>query len=477
MRDLGQCAIERRGGDYSYPTTANEFMMAIAPPISAPSSERRDTAAAWPKPAYAWYVVGVLLLAYVFSFIDRMILSLLVGPIRRDLQISDTEFSLLAGFAFAVFYTLLGLPLARLADRSNRRNLIAAGIAVWSTMTAACGLTQTFWGLFLARIGVGVGEATLSPSAYSLLSDYFPRDRLGRAMAVYSIGVPLGSGVALVIGATIVTLASEMPPIDVPILGMVRAWQITFFLIGLPGLAVAALMATVREPARRGGAGVPARQPLGAALRFVAAHRATLICHFGGLTLLVLVIYGSMVWMPEFFARSYGMARGTAGFYYGVILAAGGAIGLILGGMLADRSFARGRTDAHLRVIRWSVLATLPFLVAAPQMPSPELAFALLVPATLFSSIHGGIAGVALQIITPNQFRAQIIALYFFVANLIGFGLGPTIIAAITDFVFVDDAALRYSMSIVAAVALPLSFVMLTLGLGPFRRSMAVIPQ
>lgn len=169
-----------------------------------------------PSGAYAWYVVAVLLLAYTLSFIDRMILSLLVGPIRADLGISDTQMSLLMGFAFAIFYSVLGIPLGWLADRGSRRGLMVAGVAAWSVMTAICGLTRSYVGLFLARIGVGVGEATLSPAAYSLLGDYFPREKLGRAMAVYSIGVPLGSGIALVAGALVVRFVTEGPPMVLP---------------------------------------------------------------------------------------------------------------------------------------------------------------------------------------------------------------------------------------------------------------------
>jgi MFS family permease len=206
-----------------------------------------------PSPAYAWFVVGVLLLAYTLSFIDRMILSLLVGPIRADLGISDTQMSLLMGFAFAIFYSLLGVPLGWLADRGNRKALIVGGVAAWSLMTAVCGLARGYGGLFLARIGVGVGEATLSPAAYSMLGDYFPRERLGRAMAVYSIGVPLGSGVALVAGAFVVRFVTEGAPVPLPLLGALEPWRLAFLIVGLPGLLVAALIAlAIREPARRG---------------------------------------------------------------------------------------------------------------------------------------------------------------------------------------------------------------------------------
>ena len=209
----------------------------------------------WPKPAYAWWVVAVLLLAYTVSFVDRTILSLLIPSIRQALNISDTQVSLLVGFSFAIFYTLLGLPLGLAADRGNRRRLIVAGISIWSVFTAACGLASTFATLFLARIGVGVGEASLSPSAYSLLGDYFPKEKLGRAMAVYSIGVPLGSGVALILSGLVIKAIEAWPAPTLPGFGVLEPWRLTFLFVGLPGLLVALLMLTVKEPVRRGRRG------------------------------------------------------------------------------------------------------------------------------------------------------------------------------------------------------------------------------
>ncbi|HZZ35295.1 MAG TPA: MFS transporter, partial [Caulobacteraceae bacterium] len=201
----------------------------------------------WPRPVYAWYVIGVLLFAYTLSFVDRTVLSLLIGPLRASLHISDTQVSLLLGLAFAVFYTLMGLPLGWVADHWSRRTLIGIGVALWSLMTAGCGLARSYNALFLMRVGVGVGEATLSPAAYSLISDHFPKARLGRAVAVYSIGVPLGSGIALALGALVIKAVVAAPPLSLPIIGVIEPWRLTFLWIGLPGLLAALLMATVRE--------------------------------------------------------------------------------------------------------------------------------------------------------------------------------------------------------------------------------------
>ena len=194
------------------------------------------------------------MLAYTNSFIDRQILTLLVEPIREDLGITDTQISLLAGLAFSVFYTVMGLPLARLADQSNRKRIITFGITGWSFMTAMCGAAQNFWQLFLARIGVGVGEATLSPAAFSIISDYFPKDRIARAFSVYSMGVYFGVGLAMMIGGLVIQAVSNAPPVDLPAIGRVRSWQLTFFIVGMLGLPILLLLFTIREPLRRGTA-------------------------------------------------------------------------------------------------------------------------------------------------------------------------------------------------------------------------------
>ncbi len=427
----------------------------------------------WPKPAYSWWVVAVLLLAYTVSFIDRTILSLLIPSIRQALQISDTQVSLLVGFSFAIFYTLLGLPLGLAADRGNRRRLIVAGITIWSIFTAACGLANTYWTLFLARIGVGVGEASLSPSAYSLLGDYFPKEKLGRVMAIYSIGVPLGAGVALILSGLAIKAIEAWPAVTLPGFGVLEPWRLTFLFVGLPGLLVALLMLTVKEPMRRGAAAVSGRG-INELVGFVRQQWRALLPHFAGLSALTFVIYGYMAWIPTFFARTYGVKPADIALVYGLTTAICGAIGLLLGGAWADRLFSRGVLDGHLRTVRWAVVASAPFLIAMPLMPSSTLAALMFAPAFLLASMHGGVAGAALQIISPNRLRGQITALYFFVANLIGLGLGPTAVALVTDYGFRDDAALRYSLAVVAATALPISALILTLGFPAFRRAVLI---
>ena len=419
---------------------------------------------------HARYLLAVLLVAYTLSFLDRSLLSLLIAPVKADLGLSDTGISLLLGFAFAIFYTLMGLPLGLLADRGNRRNLVAAGIAVWSAMTAACGFTTSFAGLFAARIGVGIGEATLSPAAYSMLSDSFPRERLGRAMALYSIGLPLGSGLALLLGGTIISAAGALGHLALPWIGALPAWRMSFLIVGLSGLVVVVLMLSVREPARRTDDAANSDNPLGL-LAFLQERRAAISTLFGGIALFVLVIYGNMAWTPAFLARTYGLSVAEIGTQYGLITALCGAGGLLAGGMAADRLFARGVADAHLRVILFSVVLCWPLFVATPLMPNAGGAMVLLALGGVAATLHGGIAGAALQLMTPGHLRARMTALYFLVANLIGLGLGPTLVALVTDYVLHDEASLRYAMAGVSAVVLPASALILTLGLKPFARA------
>lgn len=428
----------------------------------------------WPRPIYRWYVVGILLVAYTLSFVDRMILSLLVAPIRAALDISDTQVSLLIGLAFALFYTVLGLPIAWIADRWNRRNLIVVGVALWSVMTAGCGFAGSYATLFLARMGVGVGEAALSPAAYSMLSDTFPRDRLARAMAVYSIGVPLGSGVALIFGSFVVQAVLAAPMVDLPVIGPVEAWRTIFIWVAAPGLLVCLLLLTIREPLRQGLQRASARGEAITApgfLAHLASQRAALGSLFAGMSLIGLVMYGVIAWVPTFFARTYGMDVSQTGLWFGVIMATGGAAGLVAGGTLADRLFAKGVADAHLRVMRLSILLGGPPLLAAALMPNASLAFAMLAIAFPMLTMHG-VGTVALQFITPNEYRARVTALYFFVVNLVGLGFGPMLMALLTDHLFGDDGALRYSIAVVTAVALPLAAIILTAGFSAFAREL-----
>ncbi len=410
-------------------------------------------------------------LAYVFSFIDRTIMSLVVEPVRADLGISDTQVSLLLGLSFAIFYTVMGIPIARLSDRKSRRTIIAIGVTLWCLMTAACGLARNYWQLFLARMGVGVGEAALSPAANSLISDYFPREQLGRAIGVYSMGISIGAGLALIIGGQVVAAVSETGPITVPLLGEIKAWQAAFIAVGLPGLVVAALLYTVREPPRRGSLKGGQGLSLVETLRFLRGNWRTYACYFGGASVTTIMAYGYMSWVPTFFIRAHGWDIADIGLRYGIVLAISGASGVVLAGWLADRWFARGIRDAHWRVILIGVGVLMPAYILVTLVDSPLIALLLLIPGGLGGAMPASAGTAGLMIITPNEVRALVSSLYYFVINLVGLTVGPTAMALVTDFYFEDTARVGDSMAIVAAVSWVVGVVLLGMGTRHYRAS------
>lgn len=431
-----------------------------------------------PNPAsrsslYAWYVVSVLLLAQGFSFLDRMIMGLLVGPIKNSFQISDTQYSLLAGFAFSLFYALMGLPLARIADRGSRRNLIVAGITAWSFMTAMCGLARGYWTLFFARMGVGVGEATLGPAAYSMIADYFPKDKLARALSVYMIGVTLGSGFAYMLGGAVVAHVSQMGTITLPLLNEVEGWQLTFFIVGLPGLLIAALMYfTVDEPVRQGAA-ENTEYPFKTVLAYIWQRKQAYAGHIFGISIFIMVVYALNLWGPTYFIRTFQYAPADAGWTFGLVMIFAGTAGLLTAGLVADKLISHGTQDAYIRVIVFSMIAMIPFAVGLGFLHNDKLAIAVMAFAIYFSAFQGGISGGAIQLMTPNRMRGQVMALYLLVANLIGLGLGPTAIAVTTDFVFADESAIGQSIALCAAILCPLGAFILWRSLPAIRRQLA----
>lgn len=427
---------------------------------------------AYPRPRYAWYVVGVLMVAYIFSFVDRQVLNLLVEPIRRDLGISDTGMSLLMGFSFAVFYTAFGLPLGRLADSRSRRGLIGVGMAFWSLMTAACGLAQRYWQLLLFRMGVGVGEAALSPAAYSLIMDYFPPSRRSLAISVYSMGIYLGSGVALLLGGVVVELTSAAPSVTVPLIGSVRSWQAVMMAVGLPGLAAALLLLTVREPARHGPRGAA---PLAEVLGHLRRHFRTFAGHNLGFALLSLAGYGAAAWVPTLYIRRFDWSAGEAGIRYGLVVTICGTLGTLTGGWLADRLRRRGLVDANLRVGMAAAAALVPLWLGVALSPNPWTSFGFLTVAQLFAGMPWGVAAAAVQEAVPPSMRGQAAALYLFAINLVGLGAGPTAVALATDRLFQDDRLVHYSLALVTASAVLAALLVLWSGLAPFRRTVAAL--
>jgi MFS family permease len=449
-------------------------------PASAPEPASPENEEPYPPIGYAWYVVGVLTIVYIFSFIDRQILTLLVEPIKRDFQINDTQLSLLTGIAFVAFYTLCGIPFGRLADSKSRRAVIVVGLVLWSFMTALCGATRNFVQMFLCRIGVGVGEASLSPSAFSLITDYFPKERLATAISVYSMGIYLGAGIAYLLGGIVAGFASSQEMYNLPLIGATRSWQVVFFIVGLPGILVTLLLYTVKEPARRHrrlvksqtGAVKPDVVPLRQFFNYVLENKTTFFCHSMGFGLISLSTNAGGIWNPTYFIRNHGWTQAKVGILMGIILGIAGTAGIVSAGRFSDWLSERGYKDAPMRVGLLAVLLLTPTGIAFYLAPSGNVAMALYVPLVYFASAPFGVAPAAIQQIMPNAMRGQASAIYIFFVSVVGLGLGPTAVALVTDYVFHDDYAIRYSLMIVGCVAQLIAALLLWLGMKPFAASL-----
>jgi MFS family permease len=424
----------------------------------------------YPSATRARYTLGVLMVAYVLAFVDRQMLNLLVGPIRHDLGIRDFQMSLLQGMAFALFYTTLGLPIGRLADHHNRTRIIVVGVTLWSLMTAACGLAKSFATLFLARVGVGVGEAALSPAAYSIFSDSFHPTRLPRANGIYAMGVTIGSGLAYVVGGAVIDLVSRAPSTSLPFIGPLKPWQLTFLLVGLSGLAVSLLLLTLKEPGRRGvkfdhESTEAARLGMGGVLRFLVTRWRSYAPIYVSVSLIGVLANGYMNWYPTFLIRTFHWPVRDVGLYFGLMYLTCGSAGALGGALLSEQLSRRGYRDANLRVVVLVAAALLVPAAMGPLMPTGVLALAVAAPTIFLLNAHIGVSIAALQLVTPNQMRAFTTATFLLTTTLVGTAVGTSCVALLTDYVFANDFSLRYSLAVIAVVVCPLAAVVCGRGL------------
>ncbi len=429
----------------------------------------------WPRPAVAWYAVTVFAIVLMLGELDRGVIGLLVQPIKRDFNLTDLKVSYLIGLAPVVFYAFIGIPMARLVDTRRRNLVLSIGVGVSAVMTALCGLAQNFWWLFGFCVGVGGGGAMNGPGAFSMMADYFPREKLPRAIAVLQIGYVIGGGMSLVLGAAVIAAIAGLPAQHV--MGLViRNWQVVFIIVGLPGLVGSFLLLTAPEPPRRGRmqAGSSKGLPILGVLAYLIGNRRVYGPMFFGLAFSALETYGLASWRPTFFIRTYGWTAQQAGLTMGVAQIGAAVVGLVAGTWLTE-TLSRKYDDANMRVLAIFYSVTPVFAILGPLMPNPWLAVGC-AAATYLCGLAGAVPqNAALQSITPNEMRGQVTALYLFVFVVIGYGLGPSFIAIITDYIVRDENLIRFGMAGSAVVMTPIAALLIWLGVKPYGEAIAQV--
>ena len=396
---------------------------------------------------YPWYVAGLLAVAHLVSFVDRYVLSLVMEPLKLDLGISDTELGLLQGTGFVIFYVVVAVPLGQMADQVNRRNLIVIGIVLWSIATALCGLADSFGSLFLARLGVGFGEAALVPAAMSLLAAYFPKEQLGRAISLFTTGASLGKSAALIGGGAVLALLVTQGGLTLPVAGNLAPWQGTFVIMALPGLALAAIIAlTLREPKRGESADPLAKPGFGRALAHAKEHRRAYIPHVAASITVVLLIQTIAAWSTTFYVRLFEMTPSQAGLLVGSVILIAGPLGHLSGGWMTDRFARNGAPSPAAPVMTIGLLGAIPAMLIfaySRDITTSIVAYGLL----NFSLTLGAPASLAgVQMLTPPAMRGVVTSIFLAIVTMVGIGFGPPVVGAITDFVFADPDKLNLSL-------------------------------
>lgn len=421
-----------------------------------------------------WGLAILLLAANSLSFVDRMLLTLLVGPIRAELGISDTAISLLHGLAFASFYALAGLPLGRLADSWRRPQLMAIGVMLWSLMTSACGLAANFAVMFAARTGVAVGEASLSPAAISLLSERFPKTLAARAIAVFQSGIFVGTALAMLGGGLLLAWLEHAAIAN--IVPSLSPWRLVFILTGVPGLFIAALLLFIHEP-RSTAAVAPAPISFRAAMAYIFSHARLYGGHFLAFTAITILAYGSISWMASALVRTHDLSTSDAGLLLGIALLIAGPLGVMSSGALVDilakKHVASGPMITAL--ISVVVLAVaVPMYALAPSLDAARYAaFGL----AFAQSFPYGVASASLAMIAPPALRGQLVALYLMISNLVGLTLGPLLVALMTDYYFHNDSAVGQSLALLPLLTTPLALAGILICWTPYKRANASEPS
>lgn len=429
-----------------------------------PSAALHDEEFAFGSPRYAWFVVVVLCALQLSSNMDRQVISLVVEPLRRDFGLNDIEIGLLQGLAFALFYSIVALPIGWAADRWRRNRIIFWGATFWTLATFACMLARDYASLFAARMLVGLGEAALLPAAFSLLADYFPRSRVAGSVGIVTGASFLGAGSALAFGGLFLAQIPETGQVTLPLVGSVHGWQLAFGVAGLPGLLLLPIVAAVREPRRRAAAAEPGGASFVEALAFLVKHARFWGPLIGGMVLLAAYQWGVTAWAVAFFMRRYGWSTAEIGLLYGLYFMVAGTTASFVGGWWCNRLIAAGRRDATFVVPLMVGIAALPLTLAFALCGNAVLSAVLLGAITFLGVLPFGPGLASYPLFAPNRMRAQLVAVHLLLSTLVGSGMGPWLIGFFTERVFGDPLALPRSMALAAGSLLVPAIVSLAMG-------------
>ena len=435
-----------------------------------PVTDRFDTES---RSVAAWCALILLTATYTFSFIDRQIINLLVDPIRTDLSLSDSQVSFLQGLAFVLPYVILSIPLGRIVDRANRIWVLVVGILFWTISCVSCGLAKNFWQLGAARMGVGAGEASVTPASWSLLADYFPEDKRALPVSIFLMGPYLGAGLSLILGAEVVAWASGLGTIELPFVGAVAPWQLTFMLVALPGLIMVLLLPLLREPPRTETLNATnTRLSWAEVARYVWPRRGVFGAYLLGAPFIVLVLYALQAWVPSLLIRVHGLEIVEAGRYYGTIALVAGSAG-VLSGPVAARWLARHIDPATAPLVTsiYSTWLLIPVLIGAGLAESLTWALVLITGASYLVTFPLALFATGLQNASPNEMRGLMAGCYVLSTNLIGLALGPTSVALASDYIFESTQAVGSSLALVGGVVLPMSVLLMWRGLAAIKQA------
>ena len=426
---------------------------------------------------YAWFVVFILCVTSIFAYLDRQLINLLVEPIKSDLGINDTQIGVLTGFSFALLYVIAAVPIAWMADFGNRVRVITIGIFCWALATFFCGLATTFLMMFLARTLVGLGEATLAPSGYSLVGDYFQKEKVGLAISCLTGSGFLGAGLAYIIGGQIIGTLNQAESYTLPLLGVVAPWQLAFMVVAIPGLLLVLIMQLVKEPPRQSEVAaeyikLKSRESFAALFHYVSMNRRLFISLFFGLAVMASATFAIMNWMPEYMARSFNWSPQKFGNTFGTIILIGSPAGVFSGGLIASIWMKRGQVNANILVPITAAFCAAICAFFFTHASSEQQAILYGIPTVFFSAMPFGCGTATLPLVTPNRLRAQVVAIYLLCANLLGLTLGPTCVGAITDYIFKDESRLGDALGIVAPFLYIVGIFILIFALKPYAQIM-----